>query len=165
MSTQLAPVLRTAGYALAHAVGSIRFGGTLCTLAIREAGGTRTVYRYAARSIVESLAAAHGHLAQQVDAGAHAALVYDGYVTSADHGRSDALIVELLGPHGAPLGRIAQRYRPARRLGIPLIGRTCAVRGTPIIEESVDCDDSETQIYRGVREHPFGTRLFGLPTE
>lgn len=165
MSTQFAPVLRTAGYALAHAVGSIKVGGTLCTLAVGEAGGVRTLYRYEARSIVESLAAAHGHLAQQLDTGAHAALVYDGYVTSGDRGRRDALIVEILGPHAAPLGRIAQAYRPARRFGLPFIGRTCSVLGNPIIEDSVDHEDPEAEIYKGVREHPLGARLFALPTK
>jgi hypothetical protein len=49
-------------------------------------------------------------------------------------------------------------------LGLPLIGRRCEVVGSLIIEDSNDHDDPEAKIYEGVHEHPFGARLFGLPS-
>jgi hypothetical protein len=165
MSTALTPALRNAGYALAHALGSIKLGGTLCTLAVGVADGRRTIYRYEARSIVESLATAHGHLADQIDTGAYAALVYDGFVTSSERGRTDALIVEIVGPHGIPLGRVAQAYQPGRRFGLPFVGRTCSVVGRLIIEDAIDHDDPTGAIRDGIRDHPYGARLFGLPRQ
>ena len=52
--------LPTAGFALAHAVGSIQLGGTLCTLAFVVGDGERTIFRYEARTIPESLAVMGG---------------------------------------------------------------------------------------------------------
>jgi hypothetical protein len=165
MSTALTPALRNAGFALAHGIGSIKLGGTLCTLAVGITEGRRTIYRYEARSIVESLAAAHGHLAHQIGTGAYAALVYDGFVTSSERERTDALMVEILGPHGLPMGRVAQAYEPGRRFGLPFVGRTCSVLGSLIIEEVIDHDDPASAIYEGIREYPYGARLFRLPPQ
>jgi hypothetical protein len=157
------PALRVAGFALAHAVASIRFGGTLCTLAVIERGSHRSLVRFEAPSIPDSLAVAHAHLAGEVGDGAFAALVYDGYVTADEQERADALVAEIIGSHGVPLGRLAQRYVPARRFGLPVIGRRCIPLDAPVIDESIDPGAAAAMVYAGVREHPFGARLFHLP--
>jgi hypothetical protein len=160
MVTDLTPGLRTAGFALAHALGSIQFGGTLCTMAaVVQSDGQRALYRYPAPTISESLTNAHEHLSGQIDHGARGALVYDGFVTTPDGKRSDALVVEMLGPGAARQGRFAQAYRPARRLGLPIVGRRIAVLGAPIIDEALEHPDPETAIIDGAQDHPFGGRL------
>jgi hypothetical protein len=163
MSADLGPALRTAGFALAHAAGSIQLGGTLCTLAIVVAEEQHTLFRYEAPTIPDSVASAHEHLAGQIGDGAHGALVYDGFVTPTGEGRSDALVVEILGPGAALQGRLVQAYRPARRLGLPIVGRRFAGVGPPIIDESIEDGGAEAMVYDGARDHPFGARLFGLP--
>ncbi len=162
MSTDLAPALRTAGFALAHAIGSIRFGGTLCTLAIFENDGERILVRYEAENIPASVANAHAHLGEVIGESGHGVLVYDGFMTPANGERSDALIVEILGPKGEQKGHFIQGYRPARRFGLPIVGRGCTVLGAPFIDESIEDDNAQEVIYDGVRDHPFGARLFGL---
>ena len=122
MSTQLTPVLRTVGWALAHAVGSIRLGGTLWTLAVGVDGDRRTIYRYEARTIAESIVAAYDHLANQLGAGAHAALVHDGYVTSLEQPRTDAFLVEILGPGGSHRSRASTREFVSTRLAFAYSG-------------------------------------------
>jgi hypothetical protein len=159
MTTELTPALRNAGFALAHAAGSIWLGGTLCTLAVVTLDGQRQLFRYAAESIPESIRIAEEHLASHIGEGGCGALVYDGFVTPDDGRRSDALMVEIVGPGGVRMGRFVQPYWPARRLGLPLLGRAFAIAGRPIIDWSIECDDPETAIFSGVREHPFGARL------
>jgi hypothetical protein len=159
VTTDLTPALRTAGFALAHAAGSIWLGGTLCTLAVVNLDGQRQLFRYAAESIPESLQIAEEHLARNIGEGGCGALVYDGFVTLGDGRRSDALMVEIVGPGGVRMGRFVQPYWPARRLGLPVLGRAFAMAGRPIIDRSIESDDPETAIYSGAREHPFGARL------
>jgi hypothetical protein len=165
MSTALTPALRNAGFALAHGIGSIELGGTLCTLALSVIEGRRAMFRYEARSVDESVAVARSHLADQIADGSYAALVYDGFVTTIERKRTDALIVEVLGPHGLPMGLVAQPYQPGRRFGLPFVGRTCSVLGSLIMVESIDHDDPASAIYEGIREHPHGARLFRLPPQ
>jgi hypothetical protein len=133
--------------------------GTLCTLAVVTLDGQRQLFRYAAESIPESIRIAEEHLAGRIGEVDCGALVYDGFVTPDDGRRSDALMVELVGPGGVRMGRFAQPYWPARRVGLPLFGRAFALAGRPIIDRSIESDDPETAIYRGAREHPFGARL------
>lgn len=165
MSTRLTPVLRDAGWALAHAMCSIELGGTLCTLAAVTFADTRTIYRYSAPSIPASLAGAYQHLTEELVPGAHAALVFDGFVSSSTQERTDALIVEILGPRAERLGTVTQAYVPGRRFGLPLVGRRLSLVGGLGIERSIDHDDPESSIYEGVRQHPHGARIFGLTTE
>lgn len=153
-----APVLRTAGFALAHACGSIGLGGTLCTLAIVQQGERVTIGRYEAPTIPESIAAAHGHLADILADGDWAALVCDGYLTTPERPRSDALVTEVILPGGTIAGRITQAYRPARRFGLPIIGRRLRLVGGLVLDAGLADGDSRT-IESGMREHPVGDRL------
>ena len=158
MTSVPAPVLRTAGFALAHACGSISLGGTLCTLAIVQQGERVTIGRYEAPTIPESIAAAHGHLADFLADGQWAALVYDGYVTTSERPRTDALLTEIILPGGTIARRITQSYRPGRRLGLPIIGRRLRLVGDLIIDSDLADDDTAT-IEAGMREHPAGERF------
>src|SRR5687768_5958081 len=91
--------LRLAGFALAHALGSIDGGDTLYTLAVVDREGTRQFIRYDADSIPESIVGARRDLPTRLGSTGIAALVYDGYVTI-DRDRRDALMVELIAPGG-----------------------------------------------------------------
>jgi hypothetical protein len=163
MSADLSPALRTAGFALAHAAGSIQLGGTLCTLAVVASDGQNTLFRYEAPTIPDSIANAYEHLAGRIGDGEHGALVFEGFVTPNGGERSDALIVEILGPGGVRQGRVMQAYRPAQRLGLPIFGRRFAALGPPVIDEAIEQGEAEAMVYEGARDHPFGARLFGLP--
>ncbi len=150
-----APALRLAGFALAHAVWSIEDGETLCTLAmIERVGGARELVRYEAPSIAASLDAAFGDLEERMRDGEYAALVFDGYVTLEGGERSDALVVDLFGPGGTVLGRIVQRYRPARRSRVPLSRpRGFALLAPPEAGDSLG-DAADALVLEGAREHP-----------
>lgn len=159
----LAPALRLAGFALAHAVWSIEDGETLCTLAmIERVGGARELVRYEAPSIAASLDGAFGDLEERVRDGEVAALVFDGYVTPQGGERTDALIVDLFGPAGAVLGRIVQPYRPARRSRVPLSRpRGFGLLGPPQAGDSLGTA-AESLILEGARDHPqVARRHFG----
>ena len=158
MTSVPAPVLRTAGFALAHACGSISIGGTLCTLAIIQQGERMTIGRYEAPSIPESIAAAHGHLADILADGHWAALVYDGYVTSSERARTDALVAEIILPVRMMAARITQAYRPARRLGLPVVVQQLRLIGDLILDAHLTDEDAST-IEDGMREHRAGVRF------
>ena len=162
MSDGLRDALGTAGFALAHGIGSIRFGGTLCTLAWVVEPGRRTLVRYEAPSIPDSLVGAREHLAQAISEDGNAALVYDGFVTTAELGRIEPLLVDVLGPSAVRLGWFAQPYRPARRLGLPIIGSRLAVVGLPLLDESIEIEDAQEVIRGGILEHPSGTSILRL---
>jgi hypothetical protein len=164
MDRDLTAELRTGGFALAHAAGSVETGEPLCTLAFVASDDRRTWFRYEASSIPESVALAHGHLAEEVRDGAHAALVFDGTVTREDGTRTDAFLVEIIGPRGVRVGQFVQAYRAPRRRGLPLHLRATeiAILGRPIIEPSIGGDDAEAAILDGIREHRDGPRLFEL---
>ena len=162
MPADLTAALRTAGYALAHAAGSIQLGRTLCTMAIVVSDGQHTIVRYESVTISESIAAAYAHLSEQLGDDAHAALVFDGFVRRPDEEHSDALVAEILGPGGLRHGRIVQAYRPSLRLGLPLIGRRWSALGPAILDESLNERGATERVFEGVRDHPFGARLFGL---
>jgi hypothetical protein len=109
--------------ALAHALWSVEYGETLCTMAMLDDGERRVILRYEADSIPESVEQALADLKPRLVDGAVAALVYDGYYTPDDGERRDALIIELLAANASgesantasQLGRIAQQYEPGRR--------------------------------------------------
>ena len=128
----LAPALRLAGLALAHAVWSIEDGEPLSTLAlIQRSGGSRELHRYDAQTVADSLDSAISDVAGQLASGGKAAVVFEGYVTPEGGERTDALIVDVFGRDAEVLGRIVQPYRPARRSRIPSRGRAgsrCSVR-------------------------------------
>jgi hypothetical protein len=152
------PVLRTAGFALSHACGSIAIGGTLCTLAIIQQSERRTIGRYEAPSTPESIAAAYGHLADILADGEWAALVYDGHVTLRERARTDALVAEVMLPGGTIAARITQAYRPARRLGLPVVGQRLRLIGDLILDAHLTDGDAST-IEAGMREHSAGDRF------
>jgi hypothetical protein len=116
--------LRMAGMALAHAVWSIEDGETLCTMSMLEdADGERSVTRYEADTIPESIEDALAELKDRLVDGAFAVLLYDGFYTSDDGEKRDALIGELLtatapsatGNTAAQVGRIVQQYMPGKK--------------------------------------------------
>jgi hypothetical protein len=173
-SDQTTPItdahLRAAGFALAHALGSLDAdpGGTLCTLAYVERDKAANLFRYEAESIQESVALARRDLPARLGAGGCAALVYDGYVTQ-ERVRRDALIVELIDSSGKVLTRLTQAYRPARlralgllrALGMPLPGRI-EIIGPPTTEASLPAGASAA-LTDGLATHPFGRRIYRLP--
>jgi hypothetical protein len=158
----LTRLLRLAGVALAHAAWSVEDGETLCTLAVVEAGGERAIHRYACHSIAESVEAAHRQLAEELQPGDGAALVFDGYATRQDGVRTHALVVELLGPGDEPLGRILQPYEAARGAKIPFVGRRERLRAARRADPVAGHPDRRRQMHiiEGARKHPEGARLF-----
>lgn len=159
--------LRLAGFALAHALGSIDGGGTLCTLAFVEREGGRELVRYEAESIPESIVMARADLRTQLGSAGHAVLVYDGYATI-DRVRNDALLVDLIAPGGTIVGSLVQRYRPGRfglvgllrGLGVPLPGGL-AVVGQPVAESPMP-PYASVALTRGLADHPYGRRAYRL---
>jgi hypothetical protein len=142
------PHLNLAGMALAHAVWSIEDGETLCTMAMLQEGEERSVLRYEAETIAESVAEALADLKPRLVDGSFAALVYDGFYTGDDGVRRDALIMELLEANepgesantAAQVGRIIQQYTPGKRslfrkTRVALVGRPIAIGELP--EEAV----------------------------
>lgn len=159
--------LQLAGFALAHALGSIDGGGTLCTLAVVDREGNYQLVRYEADSIPDSIVAARRDLPTRLGSAGLAALVYDGYVTM-DRERHDALIVDLIAPGGKIVGSLQQRYRPGRfgfamflrDVGVPIPGGLQVI-GPPITELSRRPGGSEA-FTRGLVEHPYGRRVYRL---
>ncbi len=129
MGTDVASALRTAGFALAHAIGSIEHGGALCTLAIVMPDDRERfdLYRYEGPSIPVSLIGARQDLERRINEGSHGALVYDGYFADSQRSRTDALFVDILGPGAVRLGRVIQTYRPGRLSALPFVGRRATV--------------------------------------
>lgn len=173
--TGLAGALRLAGFALAHAAVSIEQDDKLTTLAaVAEGGELKRLYRYPAPDLEASIRAARNHLAHGMGEGTQGALVYTGTVALSKRRASPALIVEILGPHGADVGRLVQPYR-RRRFRLPKLGyiRRFAIRGRPIVDHLVEDAESqprengpsdvESGIYWGVSDHPAGVRLFRAP--
>jgi hypothetical protein len=156
--------LRLAGFALAHAAWSVEPGETLCTMAFveKQGDGGQTLRRYEASTIPESVAMAYEQLAEDLDDGSFAILIFDGYVTPEGQARTDALLGEILGPRGVRLGRFVQAYRAARRPRLPFLGRSSAfeILGDPIVEDPLDEKTSLALIHEGIASHPEGTRLF-----
>jgi hypothetical protein len=152
-------VLRTAGYALAHALGSVRLGGTLCTLAIIQSRDSFTLGRYEAPTIPVSVSIAIAHLTEELADGEWAALVYDGFVTIPGRDRTDAMMAEVILPGGVIAGRITQAYRPARRFGLPIVGQRLRAVGEPIADPALGGDRAIAAIEAGLLEHPDGARL------
>ncbi|HEY7522514.1 MAG TPA: hypothetical protein VH720_02510 [Candidatus Limnocylindrales bacterium] len=170
----LAGGLRVAGFALAHAAFSIETDGRLWTLAaVAEEGELHRLYRYPSTDLDASVRTARDHLARDLGDDAQGALVYTGSI-HVGRRRRDALIVDIFGPHGTELGRIAQPYR-RRRFRLPRIGylRRFAIQGHPIVEHLAEEPGSrhrdggpeqvESRIYWGVHDHPHGVRLFRRP--
>jgi hypothetical protein len=131
--------LNLAGMALAHAVWSIEDGETLCTMAMLQEGEERSVSRYEAETIADSVAEALADLKPRLLDGSFAALVYDGFYTGDDGVRRDAVILELLAANeagesantAAQVGRIVQQYTPGKRA---LFRKTrVALVGRPIV--------------------------------
>ncbi len=156
-----ATALRVAGDALAHAAGSIERGGSLCTVAIVERDGGLEIVRYEADRVDESVEIAHVDLRDRLREGGSAGLVYDGFVTVQTGERTDALMVEVFGPAAELLGKVIQPYRPARRFGLPVVGRPFAIVGPPIISDDIQVPDAERIFLQGARDHELAGRLFG----
>jgi hypothetical protein len=162
--------LRLAGFALAHALGSIDGGGTLCTLAFVEQDGARELVRYEADSIPESIVMARADLRTQLGSAGHAVLVYDGYATI-DRVRHDALLVDLIVQGGTTVAGLLQRYWPGRFgpaallrvLGVPIPGGL-AIVGRPYSESTLP-PDASIALTRGLADHPYGLRAYGLAQE
>jgi hypothetical protein len=164
--TELNPHLRLAGFALAHALWSVEYGDTLCTMAMLESDGERTLTRYEADSIPESIEGALGDLKERLTPTSFAALIYDGYYTPEDGGeRRDALIVELLrgkdaavtGNDAEQTGRIAQQYVPGRsallrKTRVKLAGKPYLIG--PLPPDAVDA------VIEGAMEHEKARDLF-----
>ena len=102
-------IIRLSGFALAHAAWSVCDGEALCTLAFTENNQERQLYRFEANSIPDSLNAARKEL-EQLEAGAHWVLVFDGYFTSQEGEKQDALVIQPSGARSLP-SRIVQLYR------------------------------------------------------
>jgi hypothetical protein len=149
--------LRLAGFALAHAMWSIRGGHTLATLAFADHDGSRDLVRYVDAEIAATLVMAHEDLAERLVGGGLAALVYDGYATI-DGGRTDALIVEVIAPHDVTVGKVIQQYEPGRRSRIPVIGLGGHARaiGPPQLDRDLDVPGAMEAIVEGARSHPDG---------
>jgi hypothetical protein len=173
--TGVAGALRLAGFALAHAALSIERDDKLCTLAaVAEDGELKRLYRYPAPGLETSVRAALDHLGREMVEGTHGALVYAGRVKLGKRRTSEALVVEILGPHAVDLGRLVQPYR-RRRFRLPKLGyvRRFAIRERPIVDHLADeaepqpredrPHDVESRIYWGVHDHPDGVRLFRDP--
>ena len=155
-------VLRLGGMTLAHAAWSIEDGSTLCTLAVVEVDGERELVRYEADTIDESQAGAHADLRDRLRGAGIAAFVYDGYITPQGGQRTDALIMELLGPDTRALGMVVQPYQPGRRSRLPFLGRPTGFRiiGTPIISDAVAIPDPEKLVFEGTQDHPKAAHFF-----
>jgi hypothetical protein len=159
--------LRLAGFALAHALGSIDGDGTLYTHAVVNREGSIQLVRYDADSIPESIVAARRDLPTRLGPSGLAALVYDGYVTI-DRDRRDALIVDLIAAGGKIVGSLQQRYRPGRfglamflrHMGVPVPGGLQVI-GPPITDSTLRPGASEA-LTRGLAEHPYGRRVYRL---
>ena len=159
--------LRLAGFALAHALGSIDAGGTLCTLAFVERQDQRELVRYDADSIADSIALARNDLRTSLEQGGYAALVYDGYATVGDV-RHDALMVDLIDRDGTVVAQLVQQYRPGRLwpfgllrlVGLPLPGGLVVV-GDPIAQSPLR-PAASVEFTRGLADHPYGRRTYRL---
>ena len=160
---------RSAGIALAHALGSIEGGGPLCTLALVKTAERIELVRYEAKTIPVSIVGARRDLRERLRAGGHAVLVYDGFAT-VDDDRRDAMIVELVGGDGTALATLVQRYRPSRlggplglvrAFGLPVPGGI-AVIGEPVPDQPL-AQSEEAALMRGLADHPSGRRLFRRP--
>ena len=158
---------RLAGFALAHALGSIDGGGTLCTLAVVALEGERALVRFEAQSIPESIVLANRDLPARIGSTGMAALVSDGYVTI-ERVRHDALLVDLIMPGGITAATVIQAYRPGRfgpigllrAVGVPLPGGL-AVIGRPISESPLP-PEALAALTHGLAEHPYGRRAYRL---
>ena len=157
----LAPALRLAGFALAHAVGCVEDGETLCTMAmVEDAGGDRDVVRFEAPTIPESLEVAFHDLAPRLREGDHAVVIFDGYVTPEGGARTDALVATIVTNGGTVVGRIVQPYRPAKRSRLPF-GRATgfALLGPPAASDELG-PEADAILLRAAREHEKAARHF-----
>jgi len=154
-------MLKLAGEALAHAAWSIEDGEMLVPLAMVSRSGTVELVRFDFGRHELGVEEGRRYLRELLGDGECAALVCDTFATSDDGIRSDALMVEIIGPRGAPIGQIIQRYRPAARV-IPVIGpkRGFAVTAAAFVSDGFTVADPEREVYAGIREHPEGPRLF-----
>jgi hypothetical protein len=156
---------RLAGFALAHALGSIEGGGPLCTLALVKVKERLDFVRYDAKTIPVSIVGARRDLRERLGSGGHAVLVYDGFAT-VEGDRRDAIIVELIATDGMALGSLIQRYRPSRLGGLLGLARAfvpvpggVAVIGEPVPGEPLS-ESQSAALMHGVAEHPEGRRLY-----
>jgi hypothetical protein len=157
--------LRLASMALAHAVWSVEDGETLTTMAMLEEREGRSLTRYEADTIQESVEEALFELKGHLTGTSFAALVYDGFYTDDEGDRRDALIVELLAANtpgesettASQLGRIAQRYIPGERSF--LRRKRVELYGQPLLFGSVAGNAVELVI-EGALEHEKVRDLF-----
>jgi len=85
--------LELAGFFAAHAVWCVSDGETLCTMLGQESAAKgRNMVRFAVERTEDGVAKGQAYLASNPENSEHAALIYDGYLTSSS-GRTDALLV------------------------------------------------------------------------
>ena len=151
------PIIKLAGFALAHAAWSVSKGETLCTMAFTENGSNRQLFRFEADTIPESVEIGRQHLNDLQAELERWILVFDGYVTLGDE-KLDALVMQLWSHRPETLARIVQPYRPRTRL------RRFKVLGNPIFADSAGAlrEDANYQQWflDGVHEHPKVSELW-----
>lgn len=102
--------------ALDHGIDSVRRGGPLIPFVIREAGGQRALARFVHETLEGGLAEAVASIrANPLGPDERAVLAYDGYLTTPDGVRYDAIYAEALDSDGV-VTVMAQRYRPGKML-------------------------------------------------
>jgi len=113
-----------------HGINSVRDGGPLTPFVIIERAGERTLIRFHADTLEDSVAQAVARItAEPIAQGDRSLLVYDGYLTTQDAGRLDAIYAEALEADGT-VAILAQRYKPKAILGkFQTIGNPALVPG------------------------------------
>lgn len=142
-------LLDLAGFALAHAAGSVETGEPLCTFAMVAKSGKRELIRYEAASVTEGIQGAHSDVAARLRGEGFAVVAIDGFIVGKDGSRKDALILELLNAQSATVAVVFQAYRRG----------PFALEGRPVSPQQLLPAQFE-RILTGARAHPEGVRLF-----
>ena len=116
--------------AIDHGINSVRDGGLLTPFVIIEREGDRSLVRFHADTLDDSVAQAIAKLTvEPITEGDRSVLVYDGYLTTPETGRMDAIFAEALEADGT-VTIFAQRYKPKARLrSFETIGNPALVPG------------------------------------
>jgi hypothetical protein len=117
MEVRMERALELAGFFAAHAVWCVSDGETLCTLLGQESAAKgRNMVRFALERVEDGVAKGQAYLDANPESSDHAALIYDGYLTSPS-GRTDALLI------------VVRSYAPAAStltLAIPYRSADCS---------------------------------------
>jgi hypothetical protein len=102
--------------ALDHGIDSVRSGGPLIPFVIAERDGERALTRFAHETLEGGLAAGLAAVKREPPGpDQRSVLVYDGYLTTPDGVRLDAIYAEALESDGT-ITVMAQRYKPGKLL-------------------------------------------------